>query len=279
MIALFHEVCHECSKRVTQKYSTSFSSAIRLLHADLRQPIYDIYGFVRFADEIVDTFHSYDKNTLLDEFEEETWKAIKNGISLNPILHSFQYAVKRYSIPHHLIEAFLCSMRADLSKSNYANTEELTQYIYGSAEVVGLMCLCVFCEGDMALYDQLLEPAKKLGAAFQKINFLRDLEADINNLNRSYFPNINAGNWCQSDKCAIEKDIEDDLGQAITGIRRLPLKARFGVYTAYRYYRALFQKIKRTHPDTILRERVRVPDYKKLLIVLQAGMYSKMNKI
>lgn len=279
MMSLFHEVSHQCSQVVTQKYSTSFSGAIRLLHKDLRAPIYDIYGFVRFADEIVDTFHNYDKERLLNEFETETWKAIKDGISLNPILHSFQHVVCKYNIPHELIKAFLCSMKLDLQKTGYTTVHELDEYIYGSAEVVGLMCLCVFCEGDNEAYERLKEPARKLGAAFQKINFLRDIQADYNNLNRTYFPDFDYYRFDNCTKQRIEKDIEQDFKDGLAGIRHLPWKARFGVYTAYRYYYALFNKIKRMQPKMILVQRVRVPDFEKAFIVMQAGWHNRFNLI
>eukprot|EP01136_Pigoraptor_vietnamica_P021778 Opistho-1_new@72238 len=279
MISLFHKVCHECSEAVTKRYSTSFSSAIKLLHKDLRAPIFDIYGFVRFADEIVDTFHDYDKETLLNDFEAETWKAIKTGISLNPILHSFQHVVRKYNIPHELIVAFLHSMRLDLNKTDYKTVHELNEYVYGSAEVVGLMCLCVFCEGDMQQYEALKGEARSLGAAFQKINFLRDIQADYNNLNRTYFPDFDFYRFDQHTKQRIEEDIEKDFAAALEGIRKLPWKARFGVYTAYRYYYALFEKIKSMQPARVLQQRVRVPDYQKAFIIFSASLNSRLNMI
>lgn len=279
MISLFHAVSHECSKAVTKRYSTSFSSAIKLLHKDLRTPIYDIYGFVRVADEIVDSFHKYDKQALLDEYELDTWNAIERGISTNPILHSFQHVVRQYSIPHELISAFLQSMRMDLNKNKYNTADEMNTYVYGSAEVVGLMCLCVFCEGDVKRYAELKSSATKLGAAFQKINFLRDIQSDFNNLNRSYFPNFDYSHFTESNKMEIEEDIEHDFRESLAGIRRLPWKARFGVYTAYRYYYSLFRKIKKMSPSYILKQRVRVPDYEKALIVLTAGVNNRLNLI
>lgn len=270
-MSLFHQVSRACSEIVTQRYSTSFASAIRLLHPDLRGPIHGIYGFVRFADEIVDTFHDYDKETLLRDFEEDTWKALRTGISLNPILHAFGAAVRQNNIPHHLIEAFLHSMKLDLQKSAYGTVEELDEYIYGSAEVVGLMCLCVFVEGDQRLYEELKESARKLGAAFQKVNFLRDIQADYQGLARTYFPGFDFHNFTGDMKARIEEDINQDFCAALSGIRRLPIKARFGVYTAYRYYRTLFRKICRMQPEHVLRRRVRVPNAYKLMIVAQAG--------
>jgi phytoene/squalene synthetase len=279
MISIFHQVSNQCSKIVTEQYSTSFASAIRLLHKDLRAPIHNIYGFVRLADEIVDTFHDFDKEKLLNKFEEDTWAAIKDKISLNPILHSFQQTVHQYSIPHNLINGFLNSMRMDLNKSQYYNETEINEYIYGSAEVVGLMCLFVFCEGDIKKYEALKEPAKKLGAAFQKINFLRDIRTDFNTLNRSYFPNFNYYNFTASVKEEIEHDIENDFIQSLDGIRKLPWKARFGVYTAYRYYYSLFKKIQSMKPKTVLEQRIRIADYKKLLIILTAGINNRLNLI
>ena len=279
MISIYQEVSHQCSKIVTEKYSTSFSSAIQLLHKDIRQPIYDIYGFVRFADEIVDTFHDYDKETLLNDFVQETWNAIEKRISLNPILQSFQHTVHAYNIPKELIEAFLYSMRLDLHKTEYNSVHEMNEYVYGSAEVVGLMCLCVFCEGDMTLYAAMKQPARKLGAAFQKINFLRDIQADFNNLNRTYFPDLDFYHFDRETKQKIEADIEQDFQDSLSGIRQLPWKARFGVYTAYRYYYALFKKIKKLPPQNVLEQRVRVPDYQKAMIVMRAGFSNRLNLI
>lgn len=279
MMSLFHQVCHQCSELVTRRYSTSFSSAIRLLHKDLRKPIFDIYGFVRFADEIVDTFHDHDKELLLKEFTADTWKAIQNGISLNPILHSFQEVVRSYNIPSELITAFLHSMELDLHKTDYDTVHEIDEYIYGSAEVVGLMCLCVFCEGDMALYKKLELPARRLGAAFQKINFLRDIQADFYNLNRTYFPDFDFYKFDETTKQRIEEDIETDFVASLEGIRELPWKARFGVYTAYRYYYTLFRKIRKMQPQKILETRVRVPDYEKLLIMARARVHNQFNLI
>lgn len=276
---LFHDVCHECSKQVTRQYSTSFSSAIKLLHKDLRKPIYDIYGFVRLADEVVDTFHDHDKKFLLDKFEEDTWTAIRMGISLNPILHSFQDVVNKYNINETLIASFIYSMRLDLYKTEYTNEGELNEYIYGSAEAVGLMCLCVFCEGDMLKFNLLKEPAQRLGAAFQKINFLRDIQSDHNDLNRVYFPGVDIRNFDLCTKQKIELQLESDFKAALAGIRSLPWKARLGVYTAYRYYYKLFKKIKMMQPMAVMEKRVRVPDLQKLAIVMQAGVYNKFNLI
>jgi len=273
---LFYEVSQDCSRNTTEKYSTSFSSSIKLLGKSIRQPIFNIYGFVRFADEIVDTFHEYDKQTLLNEFKEATYQAIDRKISLNPILQSFQLTVNEYNIDKALIEAFLHSMELDLGKRNYdkAGYEE---YIYGSAEVVGLMCLYVFCNGDKGLYEELKPGARSLGAAFQKVNFLRDLKADYEGLKRIYFPSCDFTNFSQCDKQSIEADIQKDFDDAHISILKLPLNARFGVYVAYKYYLSLFKKIKSLHPQSIMQERVRIPDYRKALIVAKAGIRLQLN--
>ncbi len=275
---LFHEVSQQCSQITAKEYSTSFYSAIRLLHADLRSPICNIYGFVRFADEIVDTFHEHDKESLLAEFREDTYKAIEQRISLNPILHSFQLTVHKYNIQLELVEAFFQSMATDLSQQ-YHNRSSYEQYIYGSAEVVGLMCLSVFCEGDLQQYDQLKLHARSLGAAFQKVNFLRDIKADQLQLNRNYFPGADFGNFTGRMKQEIEEDIAKDFQHAYAGIVKLPLKARFGVYVAYKYYMSLFKKIKKTCPSQILEQRIRIPNYLKALILVRAGVKNRLNLI
>ena len=276
MINLFHEVSQDCSRITTEKYSTSFSSAIKLLHKDLRTPICNIYGFVRFADEIVDTFHGFDKALLFEEFKKATYDAIERGISLNPILHSFQMTVNQYGIDHALIDAFLYSMELDLGKHTYDRAGYET-YIYGSAEVVGLMCLYIFCEGNQAQYDALKPAAKSLGSAFQKVNFLRDVKADFEGLDRMYFPDCDFANFTQADKLAIEQDIQKDFDEAYAGILNLPIKARFGVYVAYKYYLSLFKKIQRLEPAHILESRVRIPDYGKAFILAKAGIRSQLN--
>ena len=276
MIQLFHELSRQCSKATTKKYSTSFASSIRLLHKDMQEHIHNIYGFVRFADEIVDSFHDYDKTTLLNEFKAETYKAIERGISLNPILNSFQITVNQYSIDLELIDAFLYSMELDLDKKMY-DQNEYEEYIYGSAEVVGLMCLHIFCEGNKTLYNKLKPSAKSLGAAFQKVNFLRDIKNDYQELNRVYFPGCDFNNFKMHDKLAIEKDIQHDFDNAYKGILQLPVKAKFGVYVAYRYYVSLFNKIKKLKPQNILHQRVRIPDYGKALIVAEAGIRNRFN--
>jgi phytoene/squalene synthetase len=273
---LFDKVTGLSSKTTTLLYSSSFSSAINLLHKDLRQPIYDIYGFVRFADEIVDTFHDYDKHTLFAQFKKDTYLALEQGISLNPILHRFQLTYKKYKIDPALLEAFLVSMEMDLSKHKYdVNTYQT--YIYGSAEVVGLMCLPIFCEGSMIQFEKLKPSAQRLGAAFQKVNFLRDIKADFEGLDRMYFPNCDFSNFTQSDKEKIEIDIQADFEEALKGIKMLPLKARFGVYVAFKYYYSLFKKIKKTNPEAILKTRIRIPTPGKLFIVAKASLRSQLN--
>lgn len=278
MFEKFQKVSGKCSEITTKEYSTSFSSAIRLLHHDLRQPIYNIYGFVRFADEIVDTFHEYDKASLLADFKKETYAAIERRISLNPVLNSFQQTVNDYNIDHSLIEAFFHSMEMDLHQKAY-DTNNFNEYVYGSAEVVGLMCLYVFCEGKKQLYVNLKDPARALGAAFQKVNFLRDIKADYTGLSRMYFPGCDFNNFSSHDKKQIEADIHKDFKEAYTGILKLPLKSRFGVYVAYKYYLSLFKKIKDLEPATVLEARIRIPGYKKLMIVLRAGVKNHLGMI
>ena len=276
MIQIFHEVSQQCSKSTTERYSTSFSSAIRLLHSDLRQPIYNIYGFVRFADEIVDTFHEHKKDVLLAEFKADTYAAIQDGISLNPILHSFQLTVNKYNIDPALIEAFFKSMEMDLDRKNY-NEGGYAEYIYGSAEVVGLMCLFVFLDGDKEEYERLKPYAQALGAAFQKVNFLRDVKADYALLDRTYFPGVDFANFTDTQKSEIEADIQKDFEIAYKGILMLPNKAKFGVYVAFKYYLSLFRKIKRMKPSRIMNERVRIPNYHKMMILLRAGVRTQLN--
>src|SRR5690349_18873045 len=242
-VDLFHSVSGDCSRQVTARYSTSFCSSIKLLHKDLQQPIFNIYGFVRLADEIVDTFHGHNKQSLLAQFKDETFDAIERGISLNPILNSFQITVNRYNIDHDLIHAFFNSMESDLTQNKY-DRQGYEEYIYGSAEVVGLMCLYIFCEGNKARYEKLKHAAQALGAAFQKVNFLRDIKADFIDLSRIYFPGCDFHNFTETDKQKIQEDIEQDFRNAYIGILNLPLKAKFGVYVAYKYYYSLFKKIK-----------------------------------
>jgi phytoene synthase len=276
MIRIFHEVSQACSKLTTERYSTSFSSAIRLLNSEIQTPIFNIYGFVRFADEIVDTFHDHDKALLLAQFKTETYDAIARGISLNPILHSFQLTVNRYNIDHDLIEAFFKSMEFDLEKRSY-DQSGYEEYIYGSAEVVGLMCLYVFLDGDHTEYERLKPHARSLGAAFQKVNFLRDVRADYNDLNRVYFPGVDFSRFTPDMKRQIEEDIATDFSHAYEGIVQLPLKARFGVYLAYKYYLSLFKKIRNVQPQRILEERIRIPNYAKAWVATKAMIRTQLN--
>lgn len=276
MKALFDQISQEMSELTTKRYSTSFSLGISFLHKEIQKPIYAIYGFVRFADEIVDTFHGYDKAKLLADFKVQTYDAIDAGISLNPILNSFQWAVNRYQIPTELIDTFLDSMEMDLQKHTYDQGKYET-YILGSAEVVGLMCLKVFVEGDQAQYEQLKPYAMKLGAAFQKINFLRDLKADYQELGRTYFPGINLTEFNNALKKEIEADIALDFQKGYEGILLLPRKARFGVYMAYKYYFKLFKKIKSTPAEMVLNERIRIPNYRKMRILLTSYVRHNLN--
>lgn len=276
MLDLFNKVSLKASKMVTNEYSTSFSLGIRFLNKDFRDPIYSIYGFVRFADEIVDTLHQYNKKELLKEFEDETYKAIERGISLNPILNSFQNVVNTYKIDRWLIETFLKSMAMDLDKTSY-DASGYKEYIVGSAEVVGLMCLKVFVRGDQKRYDELKEDAMALGSAFQKINFLRDLHADYKGMGRIYFPDLTIDKLDSVSKAAIEKDIELDFEKGLNGIKKLPKDARLGVYVAYIYYRSLFNKIKKLQPEKILSERVRIPDSQKVVLFASSYLRNSIN--
>ena len=276
MIDIYYKLCEQCSKATTEKYSTSFSSAIKLLHTDIRTPIFNIYGFVRFADEIVDTFHTHDKATLLAEFKKDTYIAIERKISLNPILQSFQSTVNTYKISHDLIEAFFNSMQMDLTKESY-DGKGYQAYIYGSAEVVGLMCLYIFCNGNNTIYQSLKPAAQSLGAAFQKVNFLRDVKADYELLSRTYFPNVDFTQFTPQMKTQIEIEIAKDFADAYKGIVLLPEKARFGVYVAYKYYLSLFKKIKKTNAQKILEQRISIPNYGKAYIVAKASLRSQLN--
>lgn len=275
-LQLFHDTCFECSSLITRRYSTSFSLGIRLFHPRFRPPIYGIYGFVRFADEIVDTFHDYPKAELLQRFREDTRRAIEERISLNPVLHSFQQVVHQYGIEDDLIEAFLRSMEMDLSNATY-DSAGYDEYIYGSAEVVGLMCLRVFCEGDEAEYQRLKEPARRLGAAFQKINFLRDIKSDFDERGRVYFPGVDFQRFTNEDKLNIEADIKADFDAALEGIRQLPKGARFGVYLAYKYYTQLFSKIKSAPAQRVAQERFRVSDKRKVYLLFSSAVRHQLN--
>jgi phytoene/squalene synthetase len=272
-------VSYDCSKLVTQRYSTSFSLGTRLLTNSIRVHIYNIYGFVRFADEIVDSFHEFNKVDLLNRFEEDLMHAITNKISLNPILNSFQFTLREKKIDKELIQAFLKSMRMDLSKNNYKTKEEYDDYIYGSADVVGLMCLKVFVDGDNSKYDKLKPYAMSLGSAFQKVNFLRDLNADFKNLNRTYFPNLKISNFDEQSKSIIINEIEKDFNHALKGIFMLPESSRLGVYTAYKYYRKLLSKLKSTPSIKIQSARIRVPNYQKMGVLAQSFLKFHLNLI
>jgi phytoene/squalene synthetase len=275
---IFDAVSIRCSRLTTQKYSTSFTLGIRSLSKRFRDPIYSIYGFVRFADEIVDTFNHPDKAALLADFKQDTWKAIDQKISLNPILHSFQACVNQYGIERELIDTFLHSMEMDLSEKSY-DQAGYEKYILGSAEVVGLMCLRVFCEGDDAQYQKLKTPAMRLGSAFQKINFLRDLNADYATLGRTYFPHLSMEAFDDRIKADILKDIQKDFEDGFQGILMLPKGARFGVYVAYVYYFALLNKIRNTPSTTILNERIRIPDGRKYALIVQSYIRHQLNLI
>ncbi|MCH8553690.1 MAG: phytoene/squalene synthase family protein [Schleiferiaceae bacterium] len=272
MKQLFDSVSLRTAKMVTNAYSTSFSLGIFCLDKRFHDPIYAVYGFVRFADEIVDSFHDYDKQLLLDKFEADTYEALHNRISLNPILNAFQNVVHEYQIDQYLIDTFLKSMRMDLHKEVYSQ-DQYEEYILGSAEVVGLMCLRVFCENDTQKFDELKDAAMKLGSAFQKINFLRDLHTDYKELGRVYFPGVAMNEWNDTTKAAIEKDIDIDFAAGFEGIKKLPSGSQFGVYIAYVYYYALFQKIKGLPAKNILKERVRIPNKKKYGLLI--GSYFK----
>jgi phytoene/squalene synthetase len=276
MKSLYDKTCVECSQLITNRYSTSFSTGIKVFDKKFRNPIYAIYGFVRFADEIVDTFHDYSKAELLERFRQDTYTAIEEGISLNPVLHAFQEVVHQYNIDKHLIEAFLKSMKMDLHFQNYEDSL-YKEYIYGSAEVVGLMCMKVFCEGDNEIYDKLKDTACALGSAFQKINFLRDMKSDFDERGRVYFPGVDFNNFNNDDKVLIEADIKADFDYAYTGIVQLPKGARFGVYLAYIYYINLFQKIKNATALMVKKERIRVKDSKKVLLLCSSAIRSRLN--
>ena len=267
MMDLFDQTTQECAKLITQRYSTSFTLGIKTLDKKLHFPIYSIYGFVRYADEIVDTFHNHDKAALLKRFKEDTYRSIEERVSLNPVLHAFQLVVNEYNIELNLIEAFLYSMELDLEEKDYdqAGYEE---YIYGSAEVVGLMCLKVFCNGDQAEYERLLPPAKRLGAAFQKVNFIRDIKSDYEERGRVYFPGVDFTKFSKSAKELIEADIQADFDAALIGIKELPKEARMGVFLAYKYYLKLFRKIKNCPSSKIQEKRIRIPNGRKFVILL-----------
>ncbi len=277
MKALFDIVSQQCSKVVTNSYSTSFSLATKMLAANIRQDIYNIYGFVRFADEIVDSFHDYDKEVLFNRFEADLEFALQEKISLNPILNSFQETYHKYNIDKHLVDSFMTSMRLDLHKSDYLTETDYKMYIYGSADVVGLMCLKVFVKGDTEQYETLKESAMSLGSAFQKVNFLRDLKADYEDLSRTYFPNTDLNKLDEISKQIIIDDIENDFSLGLKGIRDLPIEAKFGVFMAYRYYSQLLKKLKSTPALDIKSTRIRVPNYKKIELLTRSYVKYQLN--
>ena len=276
---LFDQVSFDCSRNVTKSYSTSFSSAVKMLAPNIRQDIYNIYGFVRFADEIVDSFHDYNKEELFFLFENDLELALKNKISLNPILNSFQNTVHQYEIPRELIDAFMKSMKLDLSKIEYKTVSEYNEYIYGSADVVGLMCLKVFVKGDDVKYESLKDSAMRLGSAFQKVNFLRDLKADFEDLNRTYFPNTDLSKLDEKSKLKIIEEIEADFEAGYEGLILLPIEAKFGVYTAYSYYKKLLAKLKNTPSAEIKNTRIRVSNYQKYGLFAKCYFSYKLNII
>lgn len=277
MKSIFDNVSFDCSVKVTKAYSTSFSSAVKMLAPSIRQDIYNIYGFVRFADEIVDTFHDYDKEALFSQFENELNLALNQKISLNPILNSFQHTVNKYNIPMESIDAFMHSMKLDLHKTVYTTVEEYNQYIYGSADVVGLMCLKVFVNGDNQKYEELKHSAMRLGSAFQKVNFLRDLKADYEDLSRTYFPNTDLSRLDETSKQQIIAEIQADFDAGFEGIQKLPIEAKFGVYTAYIYYKKLLSKLKKTPSLEIKNTRIRVPDYEKVGLLAKCYLNYRLN--
>jgi phytoene synthase len=277
MKSIFDSVSYDCSKTVTKTYSTSFSLATKMLSKSIRQDIYNIYGFVRFADEIVDSFHDFKKEDLFNKFEYDLELALSNKISLNPILNSFQHTYHRYNLDIAQVESFMNSMRMDLYKSKYLTHEEYKNYIYGSADVVGLMCLKVFVKGNEEKYNELKDTAMALGSAFQKVNFLRDLKADYDELNRTYFPNTDLSNLNEQSKQEIIDDIENDFAKGLEGIKKLPMEAKFGVFMAYRYYRQLLKKLKRTPALDIKNSRIRVPNYKKIELLTRSYVKFQLN--
>ncbi|WP_213521873.1 phytoene/squalene synthase family protein [Nonlabens sp.] len=279
MKSLFDKVSRDCSRAVTENYSTSFSLASKMLGPTIRQDIHNIYGFVRFADEIVDTFHDFDKRSLLDRFEKDLTSAIAEKISLNPILNSFQETANNYDITPDMYGAFMNSMRLDLDKSVYLTDEEYRNYIYGSADVVGLMSLKVFVKGNKELYDDLKEDAMRLGSAFQKVNFLRDLKADLDTLERSYFPNTDLHDLSEEDKNRLIEEIKEDFDAGLRGIQRLPIEAKLGVYTAYVYYRRLLTRLERTPSKEIRNTRIRVPNYEKFFLLSKGYVTYRLNLI
>ena len=276
---LYNDIAFKTSKLITKNYSTSFSIAVSTLPREMRKSIYSVYGFVRFADEIVDSFETYDQDVLLKDFETDYYKALKHGISMNPVLQSFAITVKKYQFPDELTDSFLVSMKADLSKQIYNTNSELDIYIHGSANVVGLMCLLVFLDGDMVKYKELGGSAMKLGSAFQKVNFLRDLKADTQGLNRLYFPDVDMDNFTEETKQILIKSIEADFDEAEKGIKQLPGKSKLAVYIAFSYYKKLLHKLKKTPANEIIKTRIRVQDSMKFMLLGKAYMKYKLNRI
>lgn len=273
---LYDSTCAACSRLITLRYSTSFSMGIKAFHPRFQSPIFGIYGFVRFADEIVDTFHNFPKRALFDRFRRDTYQALEERISLNPVLHAFQQVVHQYGIERDLIDAFLFSMEMDLDNTAY-DSSGYTEYIYGSAEVVGLMCLRVFTENDDAQYQRLKAPARSLGAAFQKINFLRDIKSDYDERGRVYFPGVDFTRFTNEDKQQIEADIQADFDAALDGIRQLPAGSRFGVYLAYKYYTQLFDKIRKAPAQQVAQKRFRVSDKRKVYLLFSSALRNQLN--
>ncbi len=274
-IRLFDETSKDISKKISLKYSTSFSLGIKLLAKDYRWAVFATYGFVRLADEIVDTFHGFNKERLLSDFKQQTYQAISEGISTNPVLHSFQLAANQFGIGNDLIEPFFNSMEEDLGTTEH-DQNSYDQYIYGSAEVVGLMCLRIFCNGDTRQYNELLPFAKSLGAAFQKVNFLRDIKSDVEERGRVYFPNVNFDQFSDLDKMEIIHDVKKDFDHAFIGIKKLPIGCRLGVYTAYIYYLKLLEKIERTTANEILQSRIRIPNSQKVVLLAKSYVQERM---
>jgi phytoene/squalene synthetase len=276
MKEIYDSVSLDCSKLVTKKYSTSFSLGISMLDKEIHNDIYAIYGFVRLADEIVDSFHDFDKKDLLQKFRLDTIQAIESKISLNPILNSFQNVVNTYNLEWENIELFLDSMKHDLDNKKH-DIESYKKYIKGSAEAVGLMCLKVFCIGDQKSYNHLKEYACTLGSAFQKINFLRDLNADYSVLKRVYFPDLDIEKFNDKEKAKIENDINNEFIKALEGIKQLPNNAKQGVFLAYSYYYTLFKKIKAIPASQILSKRIRVNNFQKFMILIKAYLKIKFS--
>lgn len=275
----YNELAFGLSKETTKQYSTSFYSASRFFHPKIRQAIHSVYGFVRLADEIVDSFHDFDKKALLDKFEADFLQAYSSGISINPILHSFQITVREYNIPNKYIEDFLSSMRADLDKKEYKTDTEIKNYIYGSADVVGLICLKIFCQNDDSLFDKLYDPAMRLGSAFQKVNFLRDLRDDVLSLGRTYFPVFNIESFDEETKYKLVREIEKDFLEAKIGIKNLPDSSQLAVIIAYKYYLRLLSKIKHTPANKIIERRIRVSDFNKTLLLSTTIIIYKLKHI